>query len=302
MKVDRDILVTVLMPAFNAEQYLDSAIKSIVDQTFKDFEFLIVDDGSTDSTLRILKNYKDDRIRLVKNKRHLGLADTLNKGIELARGEYIARMDSDDISLKKRLEVQVNYLKKHSDVDIVGSWVYAFDDSQKTLWRYPESDKEIRCELFFRSALAHPSVVYRKRLFAQKLHYVRDYKYAEDFELWKCASLVTKIRNIKRPLLHYRLNPDSQARKNRQKQSISLKKIHRVWFRKIGLVANKNEIELHTRIGLYNYPDDKDFIERAFVWFKKIQEFNNQEGYYPKDLFNKKCKDEYEKVLRNLEK
>lgn len=112
-------LISVLMPAYNAEKYIKEAIESILNQTFSNFEFIIIDDGSIDATEEIIKSFKDSRIVYIKNEKNLGLIKTLNKGISIARGEFIARMDSDDISMPQRFELQLDVFKKYKGVDIV---------------------------------------------------------------------------------------------------------------------------------------------------------------------------------------
>jgi len=112
--------VTVLMPVYNAEKYLKEAIGSILGQSFSDFEFLIINDGSTDSSVKIIKSYDDPRIRFIANEKNLGVIPTLNKGFALAQGEFIARMDADDISLPKRLELQADFMDKHPEAGAIG--------------------------------------------------------------------------------------------------------------------------------------------------------------------------------------
>ena len=117
--------ITVLMPVYNGEKYLRESVDSILNQTFTDFELLIINDGSTDSSMEILNSYSDSRIRIVTNEVNLRLIKTLNKGIDLATGEYIARMDCDDIADPKRLEIQLQYMEKHPDVAVCGTGVKA---------------------------------------------------------------------------------------------------------------------------------------------------------------------------------
>ena len=126
---------TVLMPVYNAEKYVAEAIDSILNQTFNDFEFLIINDGSTDNSLDIIKSYDDPRITIINNETNLGLSHTLNKGIELARGEYIIRMDADDISLSIRLEKQIEFMDSNQHIGICGSWIQTFDKSgNQSIW------------------------------------------------------------------------------------------------------------------------------------------------------------------------
>ena len=120
--------ISVVMPAYNAENYIREAIDSILAQTFRDFEFLIIDDGSTDHTVEIIRSYSDSRIRLYQNERNMGVAATLNRGLDLARGEYIARMDADDISLPERFAKQAAYMDAHPDVAVCGSNIILFSE------------------------------------------------------------------------------------------------------------------------------------------------------------------------------
>ena len=125
--------ITVLMPVYNGEKYLRPAIESILNQTFSDFEFLIINDGSTDNSESIILSYKDERIRYVKNENNLKLIKTLNKGIDLARGKYIARMDADDISLPTRLEREIEYMESHPECGLVSVFPYVMSESGKIL-------------------------------------------------------------------------------------------------------------------------------------------------------------------------
>lgn len=155
--------VSVVMATYNAREYLREAIESILNQTFKDFEFLIIDDGSTDDTVEIIKGYKDPRIVLCQRK-HQGLIATLNYGIKVARGKYIARMDADDISEPKRFELEVRFLDGHQDYALVGTTTQIIDLQGRTLdvSAEPLHHEEIVRGLLVRNVLAHGSVMMRK--------------------------------------------------------------------------------------------------------------------------------------------
>lgn len=129
-------LISVLMPAYNAEKYIKEAIESILNQTFSNFEFIIIDDGSIDATEEIIKSFKDSRIVYIKNEKNLGLIKTLNKGISIARGEFIARMDSDDISMPQRFELQLDVFKKYKGVDIVNVALKKMSEDGTKLSKY----------------------------------------------------------------------------------------------------------------------------------------------------------------------
>ena len=159
--------ISVLMPVYNAERFLQEAIDSILNQTFKDFEFLIINDASTDNSKKIILSYDDKRIRYFENKKNLALPTTLNKGLRLAKANYIARMDADDVSLPNRLEEQLFIIEKDDNVGLVTSWIAMIDEknNNKGYWHIDienSSSEEIFYTLFFENCLAHSSVLIKK--------------------------------------------------------------------------------------------------------------------------------------------
>lgn len=204
--------VTVLMPVYNGEHYLREAIESILNQSFSEFEFLVIDDGSTDHSAEIVASYNDPRIRVLRNGRNLGLIATLNSGIEIAKGEYIARMDCDDVSLPERLEKQVAYLDENPDCAVIATHVMLMDESGAPRGTWSDDAKtatygEIRSFLPKANCIAHPSVMIRTEIL-KRYRYNPAQTAAEDYDLWLrlCADGV-RIEKITEPLLRYRLNP-----------------------------------------------------------------------------------------------
>ncbi|MCP3761379.1 glycosyltransferase [Domibacillus sp. A3M-37] len=210
--------VTVLMPVYNGELYLKEAIESILNQSFKDFEFLIINDGSTDSSEEIIKSYGDSRIRLVNNERNLRLIATLNKGLELARGEYIARMDCDDISHPKRLEKQVKKMNSDESIAICGTGFKVI--GKHGLKPLILTDfKSIRNYLHIGNCIVHPSIMIRKSILRKNNYYYDPlYTHIEDYELFVRISKKYKIVNLNKNLLHYRLSPNGISRQFSDKQ------------------------------------------------------------------------------------
>lgn len=176
-------LVSVLMPAYNAEKYIGEAIESILNQTYKNFEFIIVDDCSTDNTIKVIEKYmkKDKRIKLYKNKENSGVAITLNNGLNYCSGKYIARMDSDDISLPKRFEKQMKLLKE-TDADICSTNLVMF--SGKKIIGRRIYNKDISKTIFIESPIGHATVILKKELFKKYGNYVPKFNSAEDYDLW----------------------------------------------------------------------------------------------------------------------
>jgi len=199
--------VTVLMPVYNAEKYLREAIESILDQSFQDYEFLIIDDGSTDSSINIINSYHDSRIKLVKNEKNLGISKTLNKGIELSASDIIARMDADDISLPNRLWLQYEYLESHPDCSLVSSHAEIISDTGRSIGKYQPDSNQFYYNLVFHCWIYHPSVMYRREAIRDAGMY--PLTLAEDYRLW--SELIKKypFYNIPRFLIRYRITSES---------------------------------------------------------------------------------------------
>jgi len=220
--------VTILMSVYNGERYLREAIDSILNQTFRDFEFLIINDGSTDRTKEILDSYKDPRIRVINNEKNIGLTKSLNKGLRLAKGEYIARMDADDISLPERLSTQAIFLDAHPDIGALGSAVQIINGCgiQSSVLRFPADHGFLRWCLCFYDPIPHPSAMMRKKAMEQVGGYASDMMYAQDYDLWRRLSVVTRLATLPDVLLYLRKHEESlterhlmQQRKNSIKTS-----------------------------------------------------------------------------------
>ncbi|PSF36748.1 glycosyltransferase family 2 protein [Aphanothece hegewaldii CCALA 016] len=200
--------ITILMSVYNEEEYLQKAINSILNQTFTNFEFIIIDDGSIDDSLKDIRSFSDTRIKVISNKKNLGLADSLNKGITLATGKYIARMDADDIAHSNRLAIQFNFLEKHPEVGILGSFCQLFDDKSDKIGVFlvPIFDLAIRWTSLLNCPFAHPSVMMRRHLLIEhNLRYDGQFKATEDYNLWTELLKYTKSFNLNYPLVRYRL-------------------------------------------------------------------------------------------------
>ena len=199
-------LVSVIMPVYNGERYLREAIDSILAQTFTDFELIIVNDGSADSSEQIIQGYSDPRIRYLINERNSGICITLNKGLDAAQGKYIARMDCDDISMPERLAKQVAYMELHPEIGVVGSDMIVFGEGlDEHLFDFVHDKEGCKAGLLFATCFAHPSVMMRRDLLEQHhLRYDDAYRGLEDYELWYRISQYTELVNIPEPLLRYR--------------------------------------------------------------------------------------------------
>lgn len=220
--------ITVLLPAYNAAPYIEESVNSVLSQTYTDFELLIINDGSTDNTRELLEKYTDDRIRLI-HQDNMGLVKTLNKGLELARGKYIARFDADDICYPDRLEKEYQFISANPDYILVGSEADYIDDGGKYIFTFKfenYDDEQIRNEGFASCPVIHSSVLFLKDAVIKAGGYSEKAITFEDHILWRNLSEYGKIHNLKEPLIKVRFNASSVTidEKWRGKEFIELKK------------------------------------------------------------------------------
>ena len=223
-KVIKNPLISVVMSVYNGEKYLSEAIESILKQTYKDFEFIIVNDGSTDSSLEIIREYQkqDNRIKII-DQENTGLAKALNNGIKITQGKYIARMDADDISLPERLEIQVQFLNENKTIGLVGLSAIAIDEKGEDicLLKRPLSDCDIKEMLKETSPFFHGSVMFHKDLFDSVGSYPEELSiFFEDWVLFRKMGKITNFANLAEPLYMFRITPT--AINNRTKRELEI--------------------------------------------------------------------------------
>lgn len=207
--------VSVLMPVYNAEKYLDTAIGSILNQTFKDFEFIIIDDGSSDLSWQVVKSWskKDPRIKPFRNKINLRTTKTLNKGLKKARGKYIVRMDADDWSYPDRIARQYQFMEENTGIGVSGGTIEICDEKLKPINKrgYPKTDKEVREKIFRYSPFAHPSTIWRSGLLKKVGGYNENLPLSQDYELYFRIGKYSKFGNLNKTLLKLRTHNDSSS-------------------------------------------------------------------------------------------
>jgi len=204
--------VSVIMPVFNEQEYLCKSIESILEQTFKDFEFIIVDDASSDASFKIMQKYasKDKRIVLIKNPVNQGLALSLNKALGVVRGEFVARMDADDVAAKNRLEIQLAFLNKNPEVDLAGSSMYFIDSEGNIIARSGTiaSPEILNKTIYYKNISPHPTWMFRRKILRDVGEY-RDLPASQDYDfLMRLCHLGYKVSNIDTPLLYYRVHKE----------------------------------------------------------------------------------------------
>lgn len=217
--------VSIILPSYNGGKYIRTAIESILNQTFSDWELLIVDDGSVDNIKDIVVEYskKDERIIYIKNENNLGIQKTLNKGIKEAKGEYIARIDDDDEWIDKdKLKKQVEFLDINQDYVLVGTGVIVVNESGDELFRYllPETDQEIRSKILAKNCFVHSSIMFRKDTALSLGGYDEssDTKHIEDYNLWLRLGTLGNLHNIPIYAIKFALREGSISSANKQDQ------------------------------------------------------------------------------------
>ena len=246
------------MPVYNCELYIRDAIESVLNQTFVDFEFIIIDDCSTDSTLQLCNLFTDERIIIITKDKNSGYTNSLNYGLSIAKGKYIARMDGDDICMPERFEKQVLFLEANPDIILCGTSYTVI--GKKGMYELPETHEEIKIKLLSGNCIVHPSVMFRKDiLVTNNVIYDVLMEPAEDYDLWVRLSSMGKLHNLQECLVHYRVH-EGQVSAIRNKKQIQ--------------VANQVRLKLLQLLGVGISPYENEVYLKAI---KKKEQLNFEE-------------------------
>lgn len=277
--------ISVVMPVYNGAKYIREAIDSILNQTFTDFEFIIVNDCSTDRTEDIIKSYTDERIRYIKNEKNMGVAASLNNGFDIAEGEYIARMDADDISLPQRFEKQLEFMEANKDIAVCGCEVELFGDAEKTDTYTVFGKANMKINLLFSSCLCHPAVVLRRSVIEKEHYRYNDYfDKLEDYELWTRIFLKYDINNVHGTYFKYRIHGKQVTQNYSEKHRIKATEIRKNLFTALGTDCTDAEIEVYTDYCLGRIDYSKELLSLANVFGKIVKANKNAEFFADKLL------------------
>lgn len=281
-------VASVLMPVCNAADTIRESVQSILSQSFKNFELIIVDDGSTDGTVDYLVTLRDARLHLLRLEQHHGIVAALNTGLQRARGEFIFRMDADDMAMPDRLQVQLEWMQRHPEVDVCGTFIRCFDDSgPRGLKEFPLGPDDIRAALIFESALAHPSVVFRAEALRRGgLSYPEGMDGVEDYALWATGKDCLCFANIPRPLVFYRLpaTADSERRRLRREKA---RHVREQLVRQLGVTVATDELTLHHAIAEHRVWELATRIEQVAVWLERLRTANDASQVFPQQAFER---------------
>lgn len=282
--------ISVLLPVYNGEKYIETAIKSILDQSLSDFELIIINDGSTDNTSTLLQEYAiiDSRIKVITNDCNKGIVHSLNSGLAISCGEYIARQDADDISFDERLEKQMSCMDDHDDVGVLGTWSESIDNDGVTsiISRPPAQSFLIKWSLLFGNCMIHSSVLIRRSILKQLGGYDEKQIFAEDYDLWSRVSFEYRLLNLPEILVKHRLHSNRVSVLNSERQ---LGTVYKVMNRALLRILNRETplslmIDLHKLLQGLPLSDTKSIyditslileLQKAFI---RIEELNEVEA------------------------
>ncbi len=265
--------VSVVMPVYNAEDYLEESVESILGQSLRDFEFIIIDDGSTDESPKILDQYQelDSRVRVL-HEPNSGIAASLNLAIRMAAGKYIARMDADDISLPNRLARQVEFMEGRPEVGVCGTGCRHFGDRRGVATPAADFDK-IRCQLLFWPVMVHPTVMMRREVILREgLFYRTDFEEGEDYELWYRFSQCCRMANVPETLVSVRMHGGQKHQRRDEFLDRWANIVRREAIRALGIEPTDEDIRLHQSICRGNYAKSRDCVEKAENWLCRLLE------------------------------
>lgn len=279
--------VAVIMSVYNGQEFLAECIESILVQTFADFEFIIVDDASTDNTLSIIKSYaeKDQRIRYLKNDVNAERSFSRNRAASMATADLIAVMDADDVALPDRLEKQITFMQTHEDVAVLGGAMEGHENRQ----HFSVPFERLPAKLLFNSVIYHPTCMFRKTAFQQVGGYDEDYPLAEDYSLW--VRLVQKghaLANIPDVLVRYRIHPGKPRAYYKEALRQSMHKVWHLQFFHLGIEASPLEFDIHGSCASL----EQDFswrVRQVDAWLKKLQKANRQTKYISEEMLIQEC-------------
>lgn len=277
----QESLISVVMPVYNGGKYLQEAIESILNQTYQHFEFLIINDGSTDTSEEIIRSYNDPRIVYLQNDKNRGLVYTLNYGIRVAKGDFIARMDADDISEHTRFEKQLEVFKSDPEIEICGTWAQIIGSN--FIIKVETESEKIKCNLLFTTQFLHPSVMFNKEKLTKSGFNYDDEKFpAEDYALWINLSEKSRMTNISEPLLRYRKHASQISTASNERQ---LKKVNELRIEQIVKFLNyepsEDEKIIHFLICENQSIIPNDFnYNKIHEWYEKLLSLNKTAGYY----------------------
>jgi glycosyltransferase involved in cell wall biosynthesis len=290
------------MPVYNAEHYLNESIDSILNQSYTDYEFVIVNDGSTDRSAEVIKAYTDPRIRFIENQQNMGLIASLNIGLETCTGEYIVRMDQDDFSLPHRIEKQVRFMDENPEYGLIGCWFEDFGENiESKVVRYSSDDTHIRIRHLYQTHIAHPTAVLRKSVIDKfNLRFDASFVHGEDYAFWVQMSAYCKLSNYPEMLVRKRDHPRNITNQFASTMQATCAKVKQKQFHQMGLDLNTDEVNLYTRFADSEWSFDSDEMKTLSHLLERIQSANEKSSFIPKNAYSQYLSSKFFHLCYNI--
>jgi glycosyltransferase involved in cell wall biosynthesis len=243
-------VLSIIMPVYNSVNYLAEAVESVLLQTFTNFELIIIDDASTDGSAEIISGFKDDRVKKLRNQQNQGIVYSRNRGLDRARGNFVAQFDSDDIAMPKKFEKQINFLKQNPDFGMVGSWVKMIDSEGKLMgqtWKLPAKPKLIPAIMLFRNYFVQSTIVARKEAIPSG-GYKTGYDVVEDYKMWIEIARKHMVWNLPEHLVDYRVHGASATNSDNARLDHQYKLIFADLFSELNIELDDDNFKTHLLI------------------------------------------------------
>lgn len=292
-----DPILTVAMPVYNGQKYLGEAIDTILAQTFDDFEFLIVDDGSTDNSLEIIKSYSDRRIRVISNSQNFGIAYTRNIALQEARGLYLAWTDCDDINYPSRLQTQIDFLEQNKSYGLCGTWMHRWEQKSIRVAKSKLDPEVIKGTLLFRPAIWNATAMYRlDKIREFKLKFNTALPIAEDYEFYLKGSMYFPMINIPKVLYKYR-SSDTSIMNHYASRISDSSRIHNIVYQEalsyLNITPSPVELRLHSLLSSSTLFESFNDFRSCGRWLIVLKEKNRKKCLYEHSAFNKVLADQF---------
>lgn len=280
-------LVSVLMPVYNAAEFLSASLGSIIAQDYTQLEIIIVDDGSTDQSMDIVQAFLDPRIVIIKNIENIGLAASLNRAIAISTGSFLARMDADDIAHASRISSQVNFMLDNPDVDVLGASMQYFGES-KFLNHFPETHEACKSYLLLNVCFGHPTVMFRRHVFdsPDNLYDPSLRQYSEEYDLWCRLSDKHRFHNLQQVLLYYRTYPSAIKSEAESKRIVNSSEIRKKYLTSHFGEVNHEDWSVHCMAAFLTGFTSIEDIRKIDLWFKRLLDVNVQVNAFNQEILN----------------
>lgn len=280
-------LLSIIMLSYNAELYLKEAIVSILSQDFDNYELIIIEDGSTDNSMNVIKSFNDSRIKIYQNIINQGIVYSRNRGIRLSSGKYLGMLDSDDIALPGKFRKQVKFLEDNPDFGMVGSWAVLIDKNGKLLkekWKLSGRPEKIPSIMFFKNYFVQSAVVFRREVLPEYL-YKPGYEIVEDYKLWMDILKKSKAWNLPEYLVKYRIHGNNMTITGENVVKDNLVAVYRELFEELGIKPTEEELKIHHIIREGLLIRDINTFKKGKNWLKKLLYYNSIKKIYERRAF-----------------